>query len=360
MPVTYPRPIDSHVHLRWNEKRVPLHFVKLGFKHARAVGLAAVIEQPNTKDPLTGREIIRKRLGVAVQDAFREGVHHGMYVAFTPDRNQQRGAMTLVGDSSIPVYGDKTFTVMSTQSGEIEIIDPEQQKQGWQHKGTSGYKGVSLQHLEDGTRFTGEFDPASPITHSLRQNPESELIQAERQLKFAYDAGFQGTFYICHVSNPETISCVEAFRKMRPSFRTVLEMTFHHSLLNTTDYAILGNGVKMNPPLRPPWVQEQLLEALLAGRIDVIATDHAPHEFDEKFGTLTPASGIQTIPFWPKAFELYNVAGMKKGLWESLTFYAPNEIFGLGFEAKPVTVEYQPELWKDYGYNPFMRIDGTL
>ena len=192
--VEYLRPIDSHVHLRWMEKKDHLHFLKLGFKHARAVGLCAVLEQGNTEPPMTDEKIINER--IALVDKYRKRIYHGIHIPFTPNSTQQLEAMDLVMTLDNRIVSDKIFYVRSTGSGKIEIIDTEQQRQSWTRKVANGYKGVTFQHLEDGNRFTGDFDPTSPITHSLRQNPESELVQVERQLGFAYDAGFEGIFYI--------------------------------------------------------------------------------------------------------------------------------------------------------------------
>ncbi|MFP3490865.1 dihydroorotase, partial [Staphylococcus sp. SIMBA_130] len=69
------------------------------------------------------------------------------------------------------------------------------------------------------------------------------------------------------------------------------EVTPHHLLLSEDDIPGLDTNYKMNPPLRSKEDREALLEGLLDGTIDFIATDHAPHSQDEK------AQSMEKAPF---------------------------------------------------------------
>ena len=254
------------------------------------------------------------------------------------------------------LVSDKTFYTHSI--GNMGILDEDIQREIWKIKGELGYRGVSIGHFEDEKAFTGIFNPEFPVIHSKFQNPESELIQVQRQIRNARNSKFEGTFYIAHVSNPATIDYIESERKKQLGFRIVIESTFHHPFLNWEDYKIHGNRVKMNPPLRAKEMQERLLEYLLAGKVDIIGTDHAPHPLERKDDPEKPASGISAILFWPKGIELLKKAGMKEDKLQETTFYNANTLFFNG-KLKPtlVDIEYNPELWERYGYNPFSRID---
>ena len=356
--VLYLKPIDSHVHLRWKEyAKTP--FAKWAFEDAKTVGLLAVMEMPNTNPPLTNLQTLEKRKRII--EGLQDGVSYGTHIAFTPNRQQQNHALEVLFNGGVDwVNSDKTFYVHSTRSGEIEITNPEEQKATWQKKARNEYKGVSIGHFEDGDTFTGTFDYKRPESHSERQNPEAELVQIERQLVFADEAGFEGTFYIAHTSNPDSVDFVE---KMRPNlnFKVVMEVTPHHMFLNVEeDYPIHGNFVKMNPPLRPKVMQEKLLEYVLNGKFDVIATDHAPHPYELKRSE-TPPSGIPGIPIWPKAIEILRSLGAKEDLIERMCFDNPNRLFFNGkIRPEYANVEYDPSLWDKYGINPYSRIDGSL
>ncbi|MEK6890195.1 MAG: hypothetical protein AABW82_01660 [Nanoarchaeota archaeon] len=356
--VRYVSPIDPHVHLRW-EEYPNKNYLKLGFLDARAVGLAALVEQGNTSPALTNEEVIRKRLKLA--DQFRGNIMHGVYVVLTPDEDQQVGALKLVMNEE-RVCGAKTFLVRSTNSGLIEITDEKAQREAWFLKAITGFRGPDIAHYEDGKLFTMPFDPANPVSHSIRQCPEAEVVQFERQFKNAYDAGYEGSLVVLHTSNPDTIDMGEKLIKQHsPNFKVFYETTFHHMFLNgNDDYPLHGNLVKMNPPLRPAVLQERLLEYVLAGKTHIIGTDHAPHPYEEKIGK-PYKSGIPAILFWPKGIELLRNHGMKAEHLEALTFDNSNELyFGGRVKGKIVDIKYAPDLWRRrYGFNPFSRIDGT-
>jgi len=348
----YLAPIDPHVHLRGTE--YPDHnFLEIGFKNAKAVGLSAVLEQPNPTPNLTTVDNIVTRKEYAT--AYRGHVKHNVHIGMTTNETQIRNALSALTKRQNDLISDKIFYVHST--GDMGLLDPELQKKIWEIKWETGYDGVSIGHFEDESEFSDlEFDPENPLTHSLKQNRGSETTQVERQIENAKNANFKGTFYIAHCSNPETIDFIESERPHLP-FEVVVEATFHHLFLNTTDYDIHKNGVKMNPPLRMPKHQESLLEHALAGRIQIIGTDHAPHPLEKKKSD-SPPSGIPALPFWPKGIELLRKNGMSQELLDNMTFHTANRLFNLGLSPKKVEIEYKPSLWESYGYNPFSRVDG--
>ena len=67
--------------------------------------------------------------------------------------------------------------------------------------------------------------------------------------------------------------------------RITAEVCVHHLHFTSDDYARLGNQIKCNPAIKAPHNKEALWKALLDDRLDVIATDHAPHTWEEKNGT---------------------------------------------------------------------------
>ena len=347
--VEYLAPIDPHVHLRGEE--YPNHnFFGLGFRNAQSVGLAAVLEQPNPKPWLIDSKTISERLIRAKLDT---KIRYGIHIGLTNDLNQVENALEYVMDNNCGVVSDKVFYVHST--GNMGILDPDVQKKIWEIKTRLGYKGISIGHFEDENWFLSKFDPLHPVSHSKRQDPTAEINQVEAQIKNAYNFGFQGTFYIAHVSNPETVEFIERTRSKLP-FDIVIEATFHHMFLNTLDYETHGNRVKVNPPLRNPGMQEKVLEYVLSGKIDIIGTDHAPHPIERKDSN-EPPSGIPALPFWPRGIELLREDGIDELLLEDIIFNNANRVFKLNIKPRYVDVTYNPGLWGAYGYNPFLRVD---
>ncbi len=356
--IRYVSPIDPHVHLRGNEYAFQdPSFANLAFRDAQAVGLAALIEQPNTSPPLTNKETIQRRFKEI--DEIRGNTDHYIHVALTPNPEQREAAIHLIKNNP-RIVSAKSFYVKSTNSGEIELTDPKDQMTAWEQVARMRYFGPVIGHFEYAQAFNKSilFDPKRPMTHSLHQCPESEVIQFENQFRFAYDSGYKGMLVVLHTSNPETIKLSEKLIKQHsPKFGVAYETTWHHMFLNTIcDYPIHGNLVKMNPPLRSLSMQQELLNLVLEGRTHFIGTDHAPHNYIKKISD-SPPSGIPAIPFWPKGIELLRKLKVSEEKIQDLTFEFANRLYCLNQTPKSVEVEYDPRLWQAYGWNPFSRID---
>ena len=114
---------------------------------------------------------------------------------------------------------------------------------------------------------------------------ESEWKQIERDLKLADETG--AGYHVCHISCKES---VEVIREAKKSGVDVTCETAPHYLVFDTDdirtftdsWPELGGRFKMNPPIKDRADKEALIEGLLDGTVDMIATDHAPHSADEK------------------------------------------------------------------------------
>lgn len=106
---------------------------------------------------------------------------------------------------------------------------------------------------------------------------ESEWREVERDLRLAAETGC--AFHVCHVSTKESVELIRQAR--RRGVDVTAETAPHYLLLTDADLQEDGR-FKMNPPLRGEADRAALIEALLDGTIDMIATDHAPHSAEEK------------------------------------------------------------------------------
>lgn len=362
----YLSPIDGHLHFRGEEYKNfsynGMNFMALGFRDAIAVGLRAGIDMPNPTPNLVTQEAADKRIELADKtNPSLENLYYGIHVGTTTDLNQVKWAVNAAmksRENNGRIHGVKDYYCHST--GNMGILDPEYQRKMWFTKVEEGFNGVNICHLEDQNCFLGEFDYKDPITHSERQNPESELIQAERQIKNAKDARYKGIIVPAHTSNPDTIDYfLGEIRIGKLPFNIAIEMGWHHMLLNTDDYKIHGNRVKMNPPLRSPKLQERNLEHVLRGNVMMIGTDQAGHPLDKK-DSENPPSGIPAILAWPLGIAILRKNGINEDLLQRIIFHNANKIFNLNLQSKEVEVEYQPRLWKAYGYNPFSEVEKEL
>ena len=363
----YLSPIDSHVHLRWEESKYifnGMNFLQLGLRDAHAVGLAAMVEMPNTTPNLTSQKTIEERIA-HLDSNNSSDIYIGIYGGATNDADQIREIAKLAKQSRKSygrVKGLKIYFAHST--GNMGITEEEKQKVFWEQIKSAGFAGNVICHLEDECKYTGEFDYRNPASHSLRQTPESELSQAEKQIRNAKDYGFTGTLISAHTSNPDTIDyLLKESKTGNLPFNIVTEMTLHHMLLNTDDYSVHGNGVKMNPPLRSREMQERNLEHVLKGNVTMIGTDHAPHDPSRKLdpSNKSPPSGIPGILAWPLGIAVLKKHGIDREVLKRIIFGNANEILFRGkLNPFEVEVKYNPELWAAYGYNPFSRIEQDL
>lgn len=139
-------------------------------------------------------------------------------------------------------------------------------------------------------------------------------------------------YHVCHISTKESVRVVRDAKKA--GIRVTAEVSPHHLLLCDADIPGLDTNYKMNPPLRGAEDREALIEGLLDGTIDFIATDHAPHTEEEKNETMQRAPfgivGLET------AFPLLCTRFVKTGEWtlKELVDYMtikPAEAFALPY-----------------------------
>jgi len=157
---------------------------------------------------------------------------------------------------------------------------------------------------------------------------ESETAQVVRDLQLVRETGVK--YHVCHVSAKET---VEAIRQAKQEGINVTCETGPHYLL-LTDMDLQEDGrFKMNPPLRGAEDRAALIEGILDGTVDMIATDHAPHSAEEKGRGL--AKSLMGVVGLESAFQMmytYLVLEKKVLTLEKLIHLmsvAPRERFGI-------------------------------
>ncbi|MFI3284019.1 MAG: dihydroorotase [Erysipelotrichaceae bacterium] len=106
----------------------------------------------------------------------------------------------------------------------------------------------------------------------------SEYKQIERDLNLVAQTHVQ--YHVCHISTKEGVDLIRKAKQV--GLNVSCEVTPHHLLLSEHDVVVDDGNYKMNPPLRTKEDQKALLEGILDGTIEIIATDHAPHAQEEK------------------------------------------------------------------------------
>ena len=136
-----------------------------------------------------------------------------------------------------------------------------------------------------------------------------EAVQIARDVLLSEAIGCH--YHVCHVSTKESVRVIRDAKKA--GIPVTAEVTPHHLLLSEDDVPGDNAIYKMNPPLRSTEDRQALIDGLLDGTIDIIATDHAPHAADEKDQPMTRAPfgivGSET------AFPLLYTHFVKTGKW---------------------------------------------
>jgi dihydroorotase len=136
-----------------------------------------------------------------------------------------------------------------------------------------------------------------------------ESSQVARDLLLAEATGVH--YHVCHISTKETVRIIRDAKKA--GIHVTCEVAPHHLILSDEDIPRDEATWKMNPPLPGREDQQALIEGLLDGTIDMIATDHAPHSPEEKLGKFT--EGAFGIVGSENAFELMYTKFVETGIF---------------------------------------------
>lgn len=157
-----------------------------------------------------------------------------------------------------------------------------------------------ISHPEDASLNAGGVMNAGPLADKLGlkgSNPVAEVAAVERDIALAEATGCR--LHLTHLSAAGAVAAVR--RAKERGIRVTADVTPHHLLLTEAECDGYNTLAKVNPPLRRQEDCEALLQGLLDGTIDAIATDHAPHKAEEKLTTFDDAPpgivGLETA--WP-------------------------------------------------------------
>ena len=259
--------VDPHVHLR-TPGREDLEDIATGSLAAAAGGFVTIVAMPNTSPVVDTAAVLGALLERGEQEA---AVRVGFLAAITVG---QKGA-ELTEQAELAALGAVGFS----DDGH-PVADARVMRRALQYQQITG---VPLVLHEEDPRLSGAgvaHEGAVASRLGLEGIPSiSESVAVARDAALAeYEDAW---IHICHVSAAETAE--EIRRAKARGVRITGEVTPHHLVL--TDAAIVSldpSRHKMNPPLREESDRQALIAALADGTLDCVATDHAPHDADEK------------------------------------------------------------------------------
>ncbi|MCU0876960.1 MAG: dihydroorotase [Pirellulaceae bacterium] len=234
-------------------------------------GVTTYLEMPNTNPTTTTVERLHEKLALA---ATKSLVNFGFYIGATPGNLEELTAATRTPGIKIFI-GSSTGDLLVDEQAALEAIFAETTL-------------PICAHCEDeatvranAARLAGTHDVAD---HSRIRDHAAAMIATRRSLDLAFR--HQHRFHVLHVSTGDEADVVADHRGL-----ITAEVCPHHLFFSIDDYARLGTLVQMNPSLKTTDDNRRLWQALLDGRIQVIATDHAPHTWEEKQQPYSPGHG---------------------------------------------------------------------
>ena len=255
---------DVHVHFRepgFSYKET----VASGSRSAAAGGYTAVCTMPNLKPVPDTKEHLREQLAIIEKDAV---IHVYPYASITVGQ---------AGHELSDLEGMAPDCIAFSDDGR-GVQDTDMMRAAMVKAKELGKMIVAHCEVNDLLRGGYIHDGAYAREHGHRGIcSESEYAQIARDLELVREIGC--AYHVCHISTKESVELIRCAKA--EGLDVTCETGPHYLVLDDGDLQEDGR-FKMNPPLRSPADREALIEGLLDGTIDMIATDHAPHSAEEK------------------------------------------------------------------------------
>ncbi|CEN33764.1 dihydroorotase [Capnocytophaga cynodegmi] len=270
-----PGVIDDQVHFR---EPGLTHKANIATESAAAIagGVTTFFEQPNTSPQTTTIELLEEKFAIASKTSFANysfflgGTNDNLEQLKQLDRNACVGIKLFLGSSTGNMLVDDEKTIETIFSNIDLVIAAHCEDEQTIRRNTELY-----------TQRYGEHIPIE--NHPLIRSSEACFLSSSKAIRLAEKTGAR-----LHVFHLSTAQETELFRNDIPlkDKKITAEVCVHHLWFSDEDYKSKGNFIKWNPAVKTSNDREQLWKALLDDRLDVIATDHAPHTLDEKKNTI--------------------------------------------------------------------------
>lgn len=264
-----PGVIDDQVHFR---EPGLTHKATIGTEAAAAVagGVTSFMEMPNTNPPALTHEKLEEKYAIAAHTSVAN------YSFFMGVSNDNADEVLRTNEKKKDVCGVKIF--MGSSTGNM-LVD----NYVTLNRIFSETELLIATHCED-ERIINENKLKYPDADNASYHPLIRNIDACFESSFSavqLAKKYNSRLHILHISTAKEL---QLFSNMLPlaDKRITAEVCVHHLYFTADDYARYGNLIKCNPAIKAPENRLALWEGLLDDRLDIIATDHAPHTWDEK------------------------------------------------------------------------------
>lgn len=248
-------------------------------KAAVAGGITSFMEMPNTKPPATTQELLQQKYDIAAQTSL---ANYSFFMGTTNDNYDE-----VMRTDLSKICGLKIF--MGSSTGNMLVDDGNTLNHIF-----ANFEGLIATHCEDEQTIKDNLQQAInqygddiPISmHPIIRNAEACYKSSSFAVELAKKHGTR--LHILHISTAMETNLFSNELPLEQKLITA-EACVHHLWFSDEDYANKGTLIKWNPAVKTADDRMAVFKALLDDRIDVIATDHAPHTLDEKSNAYTSA-----------------------------------------------------------------------
>ncbi|MCM1452353.1 MAG: dihydroorotase [Clostridium sp.] len=310
-----PGAIDCHVHFRQPGMEHKADIASESFA-ALAGGVTSYMDMPNNKPATVTIADWGAKMRIAEEHSC---INYSFFIGATNDNIDELRAADY---TRIP--GVKLF--MGSSTGNMLVDDQRQIEEIFATVGA-----IVAVHAEDQGIISGNAamakekyaDGEVPVAeHSRIRSVQACYAATAKAVELALK--HRHRLHICHLT---TAAELELLQDGRPQDKIITsEVSPHHLIFCDEDYGRLGARIKMNPAVKSAADREALRRALADGKIDMVATDHAPHLLSEKKGdALTAVSGAPAVQFsLPLMLDFFDEGTVRRAMCE-----APAEVYGI-------------------------------
>lgn len=241
-------------------------------KAAVAGGVTSFMEQPNTNPAALTQELLEQKYEIAAQTSLAN------YTFFMGTSNDNYDEVMKTDFSKVGAL--KIF--MGSSTGNM-LVDNEHVLS----KIFANLNGIIVTHCEDEQtikknteKYKQQFGDNIPMNyHPIIRDDEACYISTKLAIDLAKK--YNSRLHVFHISTEKELDLFDNSILLKDK-KITAEVCVHHLFFDESDYAKLGSQIKCNPAIKYKSDKDALLRALLNDRLDVIATDHAPHTWQEK------------------------------------------------------------------------------
>ena len=297
-----PGAIDDQVHFR-EPGLTHKATIETESKAAVAGGITSFIEMPNTNPQTTTVEELNKKFDIAANSSYANysfmfgGTNDNLDEILKVNPKEVAGLKLFLGSSTGNMLVDDPKVLEKIFSSTDMVISVHCEDEATIRRNTEAY-----------LKKYGEIIPME--AHPLIRSEEACYLSSSQAIELAKKTGAR-----LHVFHLSTAKEMELFTNKIPlkDKKITAEVCIHHLWFSDEDYKTKGSLIKWNPAVKTAKDRDALWKALLDDRIDVIATDHAPHTFEEKqqIYTKAPSGGPLVQHAVVAMFEAYHKGKIK-------------------------------------------------